>query len=167
MRAAGLIALLWTTAVAGMSAEPLKVVLSMERTRYALSDRLTVQVALVNVSDEPISVYRILKWGYAVGFVLHVFDERRHEVNLPMNDDDMAIPSTLSRADSYVILEPGHLLGTLRTDKLADWALKQGSYTIEVEYRSPVPHKYRNDARFWSREREVRRSNSITFQIAP
>jgi hypothetical protein len=150
-----------------MSAEPLKVVLSMERTRYALSDRLTVQVALVNVSDEPISVYRILKWGYGGGFVLHVFDENRHEVNLPMLDDDLIIPSTLGKADSYVILEPDHLLGTLRIDKLVDWGVKPGSYTIEVEYRSPVPRNYRKEARFWSRDREVLRSNSLAFQIVP
>jgi len=166
MRTAVLIALLGLTAASGWT-EPLKVVLSAERTKYAISDRLTIQVVLVNASEEPISVYRILQWGYAGGFVLHVYDEKGDEVHLRAYDDSIAIPSTLNKPDSYVTLDPDHLLGILRTDKLADWELKPGSYTLQVEYRSPVPQSYRKDARFWSRDKGPLRSNSVPLQILP
>lgn len=167
MRTVKLMASLWILVVVAASAESLKVVLSAVRTTYAMSDHATFQVALVNASDERISVYRILQWGYAAGFVPHVFDEKGNRVNLRAYDDYVPIPSTLSKPDSYVILEPDHLLGTLRTDKFSDWGVKPGSYTIEVEYRSPVPGKYHNEAQFWSREKGVLRSNSITLHILP
>jgi hypothetical protein len=55
MRTAGLVALLGIT-TASVWAEPLKVVLSAERAKYTISDHLTIQVALVNVSDDQIAV---------------------------------------------------------------------------------------------------------------
>ena len=167
MRAAKLIASVWTLVVGVASAEPLKVVLSAARTTYAISDAATFQVALVNSSDERISIYRILQWDYAAGFVLQVFDEKGNRVNLLRYDDYVPIPSTLSKSDSSVILEPDHLLATLRTDKVSDWGVKPGLYTIEVEYRSPVPGKYHKEAQFWNREKGVLRSNSITLHILP
>jgi hypothetical protein len=162
-----LVATIWLLAFAAAAAEPLKVVLSSARQTYSMSDRATFQVALVNTSDEQIRVYRILQWGHAAGFVLHVFDENGIEVKSRFYDDYIPIPSTLNTSDSYIILGPDHLLGTLRTDELADWGVKPGSYTIEVEYQSPILRKYRDDDRFWSRDRGVLHSNRIVLQILP
>jgi hypothetical protein len=147
------------------SAQALKAVLSIDRTECALSDKLNLEAKLLNASTEAIVVYGRLLWGYGGGFVLRVFDGGGAEVFPAAHDDDLVIPSTLSEPASFVSLAPDHFLGVMRADRASDLFNRPGAYRIRVEYRSPVPLKYKNQPNFWSMERGVILSATIEVRI--
>jgi hypothetical protein len=143
----------------------LKVVLASARTEYALDDNVTIEAKLLNPTSESIIIYGKLLWGYAGGFVLRIYDEAGLEVHATAYDDDLLIPSTLRETTNFVKLSPNHFLGVLRTDRASDLFGKPGAYRIRVQYRSPVPLKYKNQTDFWSTERGVISSEFINIRI--
>ena len=149
------------------SAQGLKAVLSSNRAECALSDTLTFEAKLLNVSSQSTTVWGKLMWGYAGGFVLRILDESGTEVQPAAYDDDLLIPSMLRDPTNFVTLAPNHLLGVLRTDRASDLFSKPGAYRIRVQYRSPVPLKYKNQVDFWSTERGVIDSEFIHLRITP
>ncbi len=147
--------------------QTLKVLLSSDRTEYAITDRVTFEAKLVNESSEPITLWGKLMWGYAGGFVLRIYEEGGSEVHPSAYDDDILIPSMLRDPANFVRLNPNHLLGVLRADRASDLFGKPGAFKVRLQYRSPVPLKYRNQADFWSTERGVIDSEFIHVRIRP
>jgi hypothetical protein len=153
--------------VPSVSAQALQAVLSSSRAEYGTTDEVTLEVKLVNVSSEPVTLWGKLMWGYAGGFVLRAFEESGSEVQRDAYDDDLLIPSMLGDPTNFVKLAPNHLLGILRKDRASDLFRKPGEYRLRVEYRSPVPLKYKNQSDFWSTERGVVSSEFIHLRITP
>jgi hypothetical protein len=145
----------------------LKAVLASARTGYALDENVTLEAKLLNSTSESIIIYGKLLWGYAGGLVLRIYDEAGLEVHAAGYDDDLLIPSTLREAANFVKLAPNHFLGVQRTDRASDLFGKPGAYRIRVQYRSPVPLKYKNQPDFWSTERGVISSEFISIRITP
>ena len=142
-------------------------VLASGGTEYALDEDVTLEAKLLNPTSESIIIYGKLLWGYAGGFALRIYDEAGLEVHAAAYDDDFLIPSMLREAANFVRFAPNHFLGIQRTDRASDLFGKPGPYRIRVQYRSPVPLKYKNQTDFWSTERGVISSEFISIRITP
>ncbi len=143
----------------------LAVVLNSDREDYSLSNDIHLDVRVVNSSEEPLTIYGRLLWGYAGGLTLHVTADSDKEIAPKVLDDDLVIPSTLVDRNSFVVLAPNHYLGTTRIERLTDLVEKPGTYFIRVEYRSPVPLKFGQGPKFWSFEKPPISSQTIEVHI--
>ena len=139
--------------------------LMSDRTNYSLADDIRLDARVTNAGKSPLTVYGKLLWGYAGGLVLHVTDTSNKEVPAKVLDDGMIVPSTLKKLKSFVVLSPGHYLGTTRVDRLNELVTKPGIYFIQVEYISPVPRQFGQGPDFWNREKPPVWSNKIQVQV--
>jgi uncharacterized protein YcfL len=143
----------------------LRLVVTSSTVRLAQSDPLNLEVKLVNVGSEKVSIFGRLLWGYAGGLTIHVSDESGRPVEAEQHDDDMVSPSLLGNPDSYVVLLPDHFLGVDRKDSPRNLFRKPGSYSLFIEYLSPIPERYSKTPNFWGREKGVVRSAPIHIQV--
>ncbi|HEV7920346.1 MAG TPA: hypothetical protein VGR02_06095 [Thermoanaerobaculia bacterium] len=144
---------------------PLRVRLATSAGEYRLGQPIGLEVRLENVSNDVVTVFGSLRWGYAGGLVLHVTDAAGKDVQPKALDDDMIPPSVFKRADAFVTLQKRHSLGTTRADGTADLFPRAGTYTIWVDYTSPVPASLGRGAHFRSRESGTLHSNKVTVRI--
>lgn len=131
---------------------PLAVSLSSNRTVGLLSDSITLTVMVENVGTEPIFVYGKLDWGASSSLFLFVEDDKGE--NVPMSFLEDTLPATPSCKDKtlFVKLNPGHFLGTTRTDKLSDLVPSPGTYHFQVYYRGPVSKRFAPGSPAWGIE---------------
>jgi hypothetical protein len=144
---------------------PLTLVISNSKERVSQSEPFVLEVKLVNVSKEKVSIFGRLLWGYAGGLTLHVSDQSGREVYAEEHDDDMVIPSVLDNPEAYVVLLPHHFLGIERKDSPKNLFRNPGSYSVVAEYQSPVPAHYAKTPNFFGRENGVIRSAAIHIQV--
>jgi hypothetical protein len=170
----GIFALLFTAVVArhsgGQMQEPplpLKVVVSTPKLRVTQNGLFMIEAKLVNVSDDRLSIFGHLLWGYAGGLTVHIIDQNGHPVAAQQHDDDMVSPSVLGNSDSYVLLFPSQFLGVERQDSVKNLFPKPGVYSLFVEYLSPIPNSYGKMSNFWGRERGSIRSAPIKIEVVP
>jgi len=139
--------------------------LTSDRTDYSLADDIRLDARVTNAGKSPLTVFGKLLWGYAGGLVLHVADTSNKEVPAKVLDDGMIVPSTLKNSKSFVVLSPGHYLGTTRVDRLNELVDKPGTYFLQVEYISPVPRDLGQGPDFWNREKPPVWSNKIEVHV--
>ena len=144
---------------------PLRLQLSASAGRARLADQVKIEARIQNVGDEPVSIYGILRWGFAGGFVLRIADAHGKEVHPKKLDDDLIIPSTLQDPASFVTLQERHFIGVERSDPARELFTSAGVYTIWLEYLSPVPASYGHGPHFWSRESGRLVSNRVKIEI--
>jgi hypothetical protein len=77
----------------------------------------------------------------------------------------MVVHSVLGNPESYVVLLPDHFLGIDRKDSSKNLFRKPGSYSLFVEYQSPVPERYGKTPNFWGREKGSIRSAPIRLEV--
>ena len=143
----------------------LQLVLTSPKSQVRFDEPITFEVKLFNDSDEKVSLFGELLWGYAGGLTLHVSDKNGSPVEAEQHDDDMVIPSLLDNPASYVVLFPNHFLGTQRRDTPKNLFRKPGSYRVFVEYLSPVPSHYAKTPNFRGREDRPIRSAAIAIEV--
>lgn len=161
----GILVMIISTAGLGGKAPPLRLRLSTAAGQYRLGESIEMDVRLENVSDDLVTVFGGLRWGHAGGLVLHVVDAAGREVQPKNLDDDMIPPSVLKKPSAYVTLQERHFLGTSRSDKTDELFAKPGTYTMWLDYTSPVPSSFGQGVNFWSRESGTLRSNRVTIHI--
>ncbi len=144
---------------------PLSVFLYTPTPKISPKDPFTLYVGLVNNGEEDISVFGQLRWGHAGGLVLTIRDQDGRLVEPERLDDDLIVPSVLRQSTSYTVLPPDHFIGTVRRDSTSNLFRKLGTFSLVVEYRSPVPARYAKTPNFWSRERGVIRSEAIQIEV--
>jgi hypothetical protein len=108
-----------------------------------MHDSLRIEVSLLNRGAEPIIIYDLLKWGYAGGLVLRLYDAVGSEVQRAAYDD-LIIPSTLRNPEAFLVLQPSQFLGVIRTDRASYLVHTPGRYHLQIVYQSPIPKKYRS-----------------------
>ena len=82
--------------------------ITSSKDRITQNESFILEAKLVNVSDERVSIFGQLLWGYAGGLTLHVSDQAGHPVPAEQHDEDMVVPSVLGNPEYYVVLFPGH-----------------------------------------------------------
>jgi len=157
--------MIMSTAAFGGQPAPLRLHLSASAAEYRLGQSIEIDVRLENISDDVVSVFGALRWGHAGGLVLHMEDGAGKDVQPKDLDDDMIPPSVLKTSSAFVTLQERHFLGTSRTDNTADLFGKPGTYTIWLDYTSPVPSSFGQGVNFWNREAGTLRSNRVTIHI--
>jgi hypothetical protein len=143
----------------------LRVVLTTPKSEVRFDEPITFEVKVFNTSDEKVSLFGELLWGYAGGLTLHVSDENGNPVEAEQHDDDMVVPSLLDNPFSYVVLFPNHFLGTQRRDTPKNLFRKPGSYRIFAEYLSPVPNHYAKTPNFRGRDDGPIRSATMVIEV--
>lgn len=143
----------------------LKLAITSSRLRVAQNESFVLEVKLVNVGTESVSLFGQLLWGYGGGLTIHVADQSGKPVEAEQHDDDMVVPSVLGNPESYVVLLPNHFLGVDRKDLPTNLFRKPGVYSLFVEYQSPVPERYAKTAHFWGREKGSIRSATIRIEV--
>jgi hypothetical protein len=161
----GTLVMIMSTASFGGQPAPLRLHLSTSAGEYRFGESIEMDVRLENVSDDLVTVFGSLRWGQAGGFVLHVEDAAGRDVQPKNLDDDMIPPSVLKKPTAYVTLQERHFLGTSRSDKSEELFRKPGTYTMWLDYTSPVPSAFGQGVNFWSRESGTLRSNRVTIHI--
>ena len=146
-------------------AAPLKLVLTISRQQLKPDEDLGLSAKLVNVGQDPLSIFSDLLWGYAGGLTIHISDSHGHPVQPQQHDDDMVVPSVLGNPEYYASLFPDHFLGVERKDSARNLFPKPGSYSVYVEYRSPVLGRYAKAPNFWGREKGTIRSTPIHIEV--
>ena len=146
-------------------AAPLQLIIASSKERLRQNESFVLEVKLVNKSGEKVSVFGQLLWGHAGGLTVHVSDQSGQPVDAEEHDDDMLVPSALGNPEAYVVLLPDHLLGIERKDSPKNLFRKPGSYSLFVEYQSPVPARYAKTPNFWGRENGSIRSATIHVQV--
>jgi hypothetical protein len=160
-----MLVMIMSTTTFGREPAPLRVRFSTSAGEYRLGESIEMHVQLENVSDDVVTVFGGLRWGHAGGLVLHVEDAAGRSVQPKNLDDDMIPPSVLKKPSAYVTLEERHFLGTIRSDKTNEFFVQPGTYTMWVDYISPVPSSCGQGTNFWSRESGTLHSNRVTIHI--
>jgi hypothetical protein len=161
----GILVMIMSAASFGGQPAPLCLHLSTSAVEYRLGESIEMDVRLENRSDDLVTVFGGLRWGHAGGLVLHVEDAAGKDVQPKNLDDDMIPPSVLKKPSAYVTLQERHFLGTSRNDKTDELFAKPGTYTMWLDYTSPVPSAFGQGVNFWSRESGTLRSNRVTIHI--
>ena len=144
----------------------LTVLLSSDKSEYSLTEKIRWDVRLLNSGTEPLTVFGRLRWGYAAGLTIHVTDTTGLDVPTSFLDDDVALPKELEARDSFVVLAPGHYLGTsARVDPVTSIVKSAGTYFIYVEYHTMIPKKSGKGPNFWSAEEPVIYSSKIAIHV--
>ena len=133
--------------------------------RYRLDDSIRIEARLENASDESITVYGDLRWGRSAGLLLLITDEAGEAVFSRTFDHDLIIPSSFRDRGVFLTLRPNHFLGVHRSDAARDLFPKQGSYTIWLQYQSPVPTARGKGPSFFGREAGTLTSNRLKVLI--
>lgn len=144
----------------------LKLVVNSSKQRVMVNDSFILEVKLVSIGSERVSLFGQLLWGYAGGLTLHVTDQEGKAVEAEQHDEDMLVPSVLGNPESYVVLLPNHSLGVERKDSPKNLFRKPGVYTLYVEYQSPVSVRYAKTPNFWGREKGPIRSGPVRIEVA-
>jgi len=154
-------------AEAGTGEKPrLTVLLSSDKNIYALTEKIRWDVRLLNSGTEPLTVFGQLRWGYAAGLTIHVTDAVGRDIPTSFLDDDLIPPKGLNDPNSYVVLAPGHYLGTsMRTDTVASLVSTPGTYFIYVQYHTMIPRKSGKGPNFWSSEEPVIYSKKVGIRV--
>lgn len=146
---------------------PLNVTLTSSKQALKGDGNVILEAKLLNIGEEAVSLFGQLLWGYAGGFTLHIADEDGHIVEPAQHDDDMIASSALGNPEYYLLLFPDQFVGVRRKDSAKNLFPKAGSYSLFVEYRSPVPERYARTPRFWGREKGTIRSTTIIIRVRP
>ncbi len=145
--------------------EALRISVFCDSNTAAVGDEMQIRVLLENTGSEPLTVYGELLWGHRGGLTLVIQDQDGELVHPLFLVDEVVIPHKLREPTYYVRLAPGHFLGTVRTERVADLFSAAGNYIYWVEYLSPVPLKYYNQSDFWSRERGRIKSHRLRILV--
>jgi len=148
-----------------VSAIPLEVSLSSDRTSGTLGDSIVLTTAVKNVGSDPIFVYGALDWGPSSSFFLFVTDENGKSV--PMSYFDDALPPMPSKKDKalFIKLNPGVFLGTNRTDKLSELVPRPGTYYFQVVYHGAAPRRFAAGQPAWGTEDPPVVSNKVRIDV--
>jgi hypothetical protein len=94
-------------------------------------------VALENVSDSPIAIYKKLGWGRSASFSLSISDQHEDFVIPKMRDDAMYRPPF--RSEDFITIQPGEAIKQRRLLSFETNGIDApGVYTVIVNYHSPV-----------------------------
>jgi hypothetical protein len=154
---------------AKQKATNLEVLLNADKHRYKRSDDITLAVKLRNTHGaKDIFVYGTLEFGYRASFTLYRRDARGKEVPTRFIDDAWELPPKAKDTTAFVKLLPDHFLGTyyrssIRTLNL----LRPGSYTMWVEYHSPIAATDVDVSPFWGSENGIIKSNLVSVEVVP
>src|SRR5258708_4616209 len=120
--------------------ERISLFLIAERTRYWLRQSLVIDVGLRKDGHDPAYVYGRIAWGYGGGLVLRLKDQSGKEIAPALRDDTM-LPPPLRDDDAsmFVKLIENKFFGTRRELVVTDLVKTPGKYSLQIEYRSPLP----------------------------
>lgn len=146
----------------------LKLSLCVPKTNYAVGEPIAFEVFLVNKGTGPLYVHSELNWGYSASLTLLVFDSNGRIVSRDFMDDSIPRPTSKKNRPPSIMLNPNHLFGTLATRTPPELGLSKGtSYTLQVEYLSPVASTAFTESPFWGKEKGAIRSNPVKVAILP
>jgi hypothetical protein len=149
----------------------LRVVINVDRDRYALHDAIELSVALRNEGDAPVYVDRRMFWGYGGGLLLEIRDQQGKPVPSKMRDDAIMPPPPEGDTSVLNKVDEGFFYGTWRTLPAIDYFRTPGTYTVRVTYKSWLrkeeiePH-LRTLPAIWADDPAIH-SNSISVVISP
>jgi hypothetical protein len=122
--------------------DAIKVTLRAEQVSYSIGDSIELEVTLRNEDEAPVYIYRELLWGYGGGLILHIHNEQGDEVEPNLREDTLLPPPSDSDPGLFVRLDQHNLFGTRRIVPVKNLTQRAGKYTLQVEYRSPVPRGF-------------------------
>jgi len=149
-----------------------KLVLVTDIKTVSLQDSLVLDVALRNDGQEPIFVYADIGWGYGAGLVIRLRNHEGQEIG-PVFRDDRMLPPPPSNDDPAIFtrLDRDNFFGTRRKLALKDLVTTPGKYTLQIEYRSPLPCRFVDPKlqrlpALWHEDASIF-SNQVAIEVLP
>ena len=143
----------------------LQLTVQLDRKTFQLEDTPILKIALKNMNETPIAIYKRLGWGGSSSFSLIILDEKDKAVIGRMIDD--AKPAPPFTRDDFVVIQPGE---TIRQERALGFESKgittPGVYKFIVMYHSPVPNEFApKDLVIWPMENGVLQAKPVTFNV--
>jgi hypothetical protein len=149
----------------GDSQFALEVRLRSDKPVYKMGETISLQVSLLNRSEQPIYLYGILDWGLSASLSLRVMDQGNKEIPRKFLDDALTPPPS-DLSSFFVPLFPDHFFGTTRNLSLAESNInKPGKYKIVVEYHSPIPKNLSPKLSIWEKENGTMGSKPLEIEV--
>lgn len=149
-----------------------KVFLITDRAAPSFRDSLVIDVGLRNDGPQDVYIFQGLAWGPGGGLVLHLRNQDGAEIPPVVFDETvMAPPRSQHDSTMFIRLEEGNFFGTRRELPLKDLVKAPGKYSLQVEYRSPVPlhffdKKLQSLPALWQEDPSIL-SNEVPIEVAP
>lgn len=143
----------------------LRLTVEISGEKFTLSGSPYLTVALMNVSDSPIAIYKRLGWGGSASFSLSISDQYDDFVMPRMRDDDRY--RAPFRSEDFITLHPGE---TIKQRRLLSFETKGidalGVYTVIVTYHSPVSSDLAPDIpNLWPKGNGVLQAKAVRFSV--
>lgn len=148
----------------------MQLVLTCDKVKASMEDRLDMYVAIVNVGLDPFYVLRQLEWGDAGGVQIYVRDDENGKFVGPLNDQ-LWPPPPADDPNLLVRLDHDMFYGT-RTSGIAKILVRHpGKYHMMAVYHCPYSRALYHDKvgnlnAFWSEDPEVH-SNKVSLEVVP
>jgi hypothetical protein len=156
---------------------PLQLTVRVDRQSYRMSDNLTLETQLTNVSDSPVFVDEWnLCWNFARGLVLHVIDAKELEVRTDFLLDCVPPPPRAGDVYRFVKIDGGRFYGLLDKFPIHEIVNKPGEYDLDVSFESSLSASWvsqflANDPisklPLWTMEKPVLRAARIHIKVIP
>jgi hypothetical protein len=145
--------------------------LTSGQTKVSLSQSMVINVGIRNDGKDPLYVYGNIAWGYGGGLVLRLRDQSGKGIKPVFLDDTMLPPPPQNDPSIFIRLKEDKFFGTRRELPIADLVKTPGKYSLQVEYRSPLPcgfvdPKLQRLPALWHEDASIF-SNSISFEVVP
>lgn len=143
---------------------PLRVVTQCSIQSVAINDNVGITVTFENAGPDDLWLFGNLKWGFRGGLTLHV-SPWTADGPLPVFVDHGEFTAAELRDESSIVrLQPGTFFGLTRRFNVDDLVRTPGTYTIWIEYISPIP-KPLGSRPVWSAEQGSIFSRAVTLRV--
>jgi hypothetical protein len=151
-----------------------KLVLTIDRASYSLSDQMVVDVGIRNDGRQPIYVYSETWWGLAGGFALEFWDAAKKFIGPGFQDEEVMPPprdQDLNDRALFVPLGQDNFFGVRRVLSVKAFLKSPGKYTLTIQYGNPLScfvfgPRVQALSAIWLEDPSMV-SNRVSFEVTP
>jgi hypothetical protein len=157
------------------AAPPLRLSLRVDQQSYRMSDTMTLETQLTNVSSNPVFLNEWdLCWSFARGLVLRVIDAKGSDVRTDLSLDCVPPPPRPGDVYQFVKIDGGRFYGCTSQFVMHDIVNTTGEYDLDVSFESSISAKWvseylRNDPigklPLWTREKPPLKALRIHIKV--
>jgi hypothetical protein len=146
----------------------LKVRALADRHQYKLTDTVVICGLIENISPlSSVLLFSDLGWGHSGGLTIRIVDPRGKDISDSVLQDYISPPPKALDSGSFVTLRPGTAFGACREDPVKALFPKTGSYTLSVQYWSPLDESFVKAKGYWGIHKGRLVSETVSINVLP